>query len=89
MKEETMEIGEDEINEVVSSSNNSNKKTSRKEQWKAPSQRNPRGQSAASFAVALILLITALSAHDQPIERRAAMKKKDMLTQCGEKQPYS
>jgi hypothetical protein len=31
MKEETMEIGEDEINEVVSSSNNSNKKTSSKE----------------------------------------------------------
>jgi hypothetical protein len=89
MTEEAIEIGEDKLNEVVSRSNNSNKKTSSKKQRKAPSRRNPRGQSAASFATTLILPNSALSANSQPIKRRAVMKKKDVLTWRGEKQPCS
>jgi hypothetical protein len=71
-----MEIGEDGENkkQVVSSSNNSNtsnKKTSSKDQWKAPDQRDPRGESDASFVMVLILQTSALSANNQLIKRRA------------------
>ncbi len=77
MKEEIKGIGEERTDVVVSSSNNI-KKTSSKEQWTAPSQRNPSDQLAVLYAVVHILQTNALSANNQPNKMRAAMKKNNM-----------
>jgi hypothetical protein len=77
MIEETQETEEEEIDAVVSNNNN-NKKRSSKERWTAQSRRDLSDQSSALSAMVCILRTNALSANNQPSEKRAAMRKNDM-----------
>ncbi len=78
MIEEAQETEEEEIDAVVSNNNNNNKKRSSKEQWTAQSRRDLSDQSSALSVMVHILQTNALSANNQPSEKRVAMRKNDM-----------
>ena len=86
MIEDILQTEWGEINTAVSNNNNNNNNNnnsnSKNQERRTATSRtiNKRGQSSASFVKVLTSQTNALSANNQPVEKRVVTKKRDMHT---------